>query len=115
MDTTEKSSIKNFEPNVLAAFSYIFPPFTGIVFFLMEKQSKFVKFHAFQSILFGIASYAIMTLANALTVIYIGYFIRPLVEFATFALWLYLMWQAYQKVEYQLPYLGKIAKDQVNK
>jgi uncharacterized membrane protein len=111
----DKSSVKNFEPNVTAVFSYILPPVTGIVFFLLEKNNKFVKFHAFQSILFGFVSYALMSLANLLRMVYIGYFIAPLVGFAVFVAWLYLMWQAYQNIEFELPYLGKIAKEQANK
>jgi uncharacterized membrane protein len=101
----------NLEPNVSAAFAYLVPPISGIVFFLIEKKNKFVRFHAMQSILFGIASYAVLTAIGALRVIYIGYFLQPIVTMASFAIWLLLIWKAYQNEEYHLPYLGKIAKD----
>lgn len=112
MDTPKnKTSIENFEPNVLAAFSYIVPPLSGIVFFLIEKKSKFVKFHALQSILFGAVAYTLMTVVSNLKVIFIGFLLEPLVTLGIFGLWLLLMWRAYQNDEYELPYLGKIAKD----
>ncbi len=40
------------EPNVEAGLSYVLLWVTGLIFFLMEKQNRFVRFHAMQSILF---------------------------------------------------------------
>src|SRR5205807_4693999 len=39
-------------PNVEAGLSYLFGWITGLIFFLVEKQNRFVRFHAMQSILF---------------------------------------------------------------
>lgn len=119
MDQQQKqpsqNSIANLEPNVSAAFAYILPPISGIIFFLMEKKNKFVRFHAMQSILFGAVSYAVLTLLGTLRIIYIGYFLQPLATMASFAIWLILIWKAYQNEEYHLPYLGKIAKEYSDK
>jgi uncharacterized membrane protein len=104
-----------FEPNIAAALSYLITPFTGIAFFLIEKENKFVRFHAFQSILFGVAVFAASILANMLIAVVIGIFIAPLVSLVAFILWLMLMWKAYNNEEYELPILGKIAHDQINK
>src|SRR5436853_7023740 len=38
------------QPNVEAGLSYVFFWVTGLIFFLMEKQNRFVRFHAMQSI-----------------------------------------------------------------
>jgi uncharacterized membrane protein len=40
------------QPNIEAGLSYVFGWVTGLIFFLMEKQNRFVRFHAMQSILF---------------------------------------------------------------
>src|SRR5213078_1778870 len=40
------------QPNVAAGLSYVFGWVTGLIFFLVEKQNRFVRFHAMQSILF---------------------------------------------------------------
>ncbi|MBP7928017.1 DUF4870 domain-containing protein [Patescibacteria group bacterium] len=103
------------EPNIAAALSYLFAPVTGIIFFLMEKENKFVRFHAFQAILFGIAAYVATTIAGALTTILIGFLLVPIVSLAALLLGLMLMWKAYNNMEYELPILGKIAHDQANK
>ena len=109
------SSIANLEPNVSAAFTYLLPPISGIIFFLMERRNKFVRFHSMQSILFGAVSYTILTLVSSLKIVYIGYFLHPLATLAVFAIWMLLIWKAYQNEEYHLPFLGKIAKDHSNK
>ena len=115
MEQNKQPSPQNFDPNVLATFCYLVPPFTGIVFFLIEKKNKFVRFHAIQSILFGIAVYVLVTLVINLQFIYIGFILQPFATLGSFGLWLLLMWKAYQNEEYELPVIGKIAKDQVNK
>ena len=101
------------EPNVEAALSYLVPLLTGIPVFLMEKENKFVRFHAFQSILFGVAIVVISAVVD--TFWYIFRALRPLVGIALFGGWLYIMWQAYNHKETQLPIIGKIAKDQIDK
>ena len=112
---TNTSKYTNLEPNIAAALSYIISPFSGIAFLVMEKDDKFVRFHAFQSILFGIASYLIWFVTSALMAILIGVFLMPLVSIAMFILYAMLMWKAYNNEMFELPIIGKIAKEQANK
>lgn len=116
-ENKEKKTSKytNMEPNVAAALSYLVTPFTGIAFFVIEKEDKFVRFHAFQSILFGIAAGIAMSIASALVVLLIGIILTPLVSIASLAIYLLLMYKAYSGEMYELPYLGAIAKKQVEK
>jgi len=103
----------NLEPNVEAALSYLVPLLTGIPVFLMEKENKFVRFHAFQSILFGVAIVVISAVVDSFWYLFRGF--RPIIGVVLFGGWLYVMWQAYNNKETQLPIIGKIAKDQVDK
>ena len=49
-----QSSGTNLDPKVAGALCYAFGWITGLVFFLIEKNDDFVRFHAMQSIiLFG--------------------------------------------------------------
>ena len=41
------------DENIAALLAYIFGWVSGLIFFLMEKDSKLVRFHAMQSILFN--------------------------------------------------------------
>ena len=42
------------DENVAALLSYIFGWVSGLIFFLIEKDSRLVRFHAMQSILFNV-------------------------------------------------------------
>ena len=46
-----KAAGTGLDANVAAAISYIF--IVGLIFFFLEKENKFIRFHAMQSILFG--------------------------------------------------------------
>ena len=103
------------EPNIEAALAYFLSPVSGIVIYVLEKDNKFVRFHALQSILFGVAAFAAWAIASGLTAVLIGFLLLPVVSIGTLVLWLLLMYKAYNNEEYSLPYLGKIAKQQLNK
>ena len=51
---TAKSST-GLEENLAALLTYIFGWITGLIFFLIEKDSRLVRFHAMQSILLSVA------------------------------------------------------------
>ncbi len=113
--STVSSTKPQLEPNVLGALAYAIPLIMGIVVLLTEKENKFVRFHAFQSIIFGLVWYGASTIAASLYIILIGLILSPIITVAGVALWFFLMWKAYNKEEYQLPFVGKIAHDQVYK
>jgi uncharacterized membrane protein len=99
------------DQNVEAALSYLFTPFSGIFVLFMEKHNRFVRFHAAQSVAFGITAFAAWSIANTLKILLIGLILEPIVSITVFVLWVYLMWKAYLHVEAELPILGKIARD----
>src|SRR5699024_8626623 len=47
-----KGSSTNLEENVVSLLCYLGSFVTGIIFIIIEKNSKFVRFHAMQSIVF---------------------------------------------------------------
>jgi uncharacterized membrane protein len=108
------------EANVAALLSYVLGPITGLIFFLMEKDNKFVRFHAFQSIVvFGAlfvvqiaASFLITTLAmmHAGAVIPLFVLLLNLVALAGLILWILLMVKAYQGEKFKLPIAGDLAE-----
>jgi uncharacterized membrane protein len=53
--------------NVAAGLSYIFSWVTGLIFFFVEKQNKFVRFHAMQSIILGATYTVIAIILNVLS------------------------------------------------
>jgi uncharacterized membrane protein len=101
----------NLEPHVEAALSYI--PLIAVAVLIVEKENKFVRFHAYQSVFFWAVSFAIFSMTSVLKVILIGFLLEPLVEAGIVITWFYLGWKAYNKIEIELPIIGKLAKEQV--
>lgn len=99
--------------NLMAAVAYLLGFITGIILLLVEKQSKFVRFHAMQSvILFG----GLFVVNMALGFIPIlGWLVGLLLSFAAFILWIVLMWKAFQGEMYKVPYVGDLAEKQLAK
>jgi uncharacterized membrane protein len=50
---TAKSST-GLDENIAALLSYVFGWLSGLIFFLIEKDSRLVRFHAMQSLLFNV-------------------------------------------------------------
>ena len=109
---TEKTSA-GLDANVAAALTYLVGFVTGIFFLLVEKENKFVRFHAMQSTLVfaGIVALDILLqiipILGALVVIFI---VIP----ASAVLWLLLMFKAYQGEEFKLPLVGQMAADRTD-
>jgi uncharacterized membrane protein len=99
--------------NLMGAASYLLVFVTGIIFLLIEKESKFVRFHAMQStILFG----GVFILNMALGFIpLLGFLFGMLLSLVTFILWIVCMWKAFQGEMYKVPFVGDLAEKQLSK
>src|SRR3989338_5869006 len=98
---------------LMAAASYLLGFITGIIFLLIEKQSKFVRFHAMQStLLFGGVFVANMALGF---IPLLGWLVGLILSFVSFILWIILMWKAFQGETYKVPYVGELAEKQLAK
>jgi len=102
-----KTSI-GMQPNLAALLSYLAGFITGIIFYVLEKENKFVRFHAMQSIVtFGFLFVGTFVFG---IVPFIGWVIAFLLWIASLVLWILLMIKAYQGVYFKLPVAGDIAE-----
>lgn len=104
----------NLAPNITAFLSYLVGWVSGLIVLLLEKQNRFVRFHAMQSILLSLAEFV---LAWALGIVLhfpiislLGPLVWPVYGIATFVLWIFLMVKAYQGQYYKLPFIGDYAE-----
>ncbi len=103
----EKSST-GLDENVAGLLCYVLGWVSGLVFFLLEQENKFVRFHAIQSILvFGTITVASIVLG---WIPFIGVVFSVLIGVLGFALWIILMIKAYQGVKFKLPWSGNLAE-----
>lgn len=96
------------EANIAALLSYLLGFVTGIIFYVLEKENKFVRFHAMQSMLvFG----ALFVLSIVLQfVLFILWPLAVILNIAGIALWVIMMVKAYQGEYFKLPIAGDIAE-----
>lgn len=96
------------QANVAALLSYLLGFITGIIFYLIEKENKFVRFHAMQSIVTFGALFVAGVVVGFLPVI--GLALLPVLWVLEVVLWVVLMIKAYQGEMFKLPIAGDIAE-----
>jgi len=100
-------------PNVAGALCYLLGLVTGIVFLMIEKENQSVRFHAMQSIVLSAAVLVVSIILGFIPVF--GWLLALPINLAVGVLWVVLMVKAYQGEEWEVPVLGKIAREQVAK
>jgi uncharacterized membrane protein len=111
MDDAITKSSTGLEGNVAGALTYALGWVTGVIFLLIEKDSKFVRFHAMQSILTFVA---ITVIQWILAFAHLG-ILTLIVWLLSVGLWIFLIIQAYQGKLFKLPVVGDIAAKQMDR
>jgi uncharacterized membrane protein len=106
------------QPNIEAGLSYVLGWVTGLIFFLMEKQNRFVRFHAMQSILFFGGLTVVQIILNVIgNFPFLGFF-TSLVGVAVGIIgivgYIVLLINAFQGKYFKLPIVGDYAEKYAN-
>jgi len=100
--------------NVAGLLCYVAGWVSGLVFILIEKENKIVRFHAMQSIVaFGAITVLLIILTTLGLMPVIGILFDILSIFAwilSVVLWIVLMVKAYQGTNFKLPWAGDFAQ-----
>lgn len=96
------------DEDVEGLLCYIVGWITGIVFLVLERENKFVRFHALQSVLTFLPLSVLAWILGWLP--FVGWALAALVWILTVILWLILMFKAYRGEKYKLPIVGEIAE-----
>lgn len=112
------------DQNVAALLAYLFGWLGGLIIYLTEKDNKFVRFAAMQSIILSVSAMVIYWVLGfvvaALAIATYGFgsllgLLMPLLGIGYLVVWIMLMVKAYNNEEWELPVVGKIARNVVNK
>jgi len=123
---TTKSST-GLDENIAALLSYIFGWIGGLIFFLIEKESRFVRFHAMQSLLLNVLFVVIFIVLWVVSIVMVvissqlpgalAMVVNLIVTLFWIALWvgLVIAWimcliKAFQKQYFKLPIIGNMAE-----
>ena len=102
------------EENVAGLLCYVLGWISGLVFILIEKENKFVRYHAMQSIIvFGSITVIQIILSIFSVIPFLGFIFSVLswiVSIITIILWIVLMVKAFQGQMYKLPWAGNMAE-----
>ena len=123
---TAKSST-GLDENIAALLSYIFGWVGGLVFFLIEKESRLVRFHAMQSILLNVVAavvgialwvlWVVLAIISAMVSETLSFLVSTVVGLLIFVFWIGLLVglvlclvKAYQRQFFKLPVIGNFAE-----
>ena len=123
---TDKSST-GLDENIAALLSYIFGWVGGLVFFLIEKDSRLVRFHAMQSILLSASAiigfiviwvaWIIFAIIGSMAADALGMVVGIFGTLLMLAFWVGLLVavvlclvKAYQRQYFKLPVIGNFAE-----
>jgi len=108
----EKSST-GLEASVAGLLCYVLGWISGLVFVLLEQESKFVRYHAMQSIyIFGTITVVAIVLG---WIPVIGTVIAIIIWLIGLVLWIFLMIRAYQGKQPKVLWAGDLAEKWVQK
>jgi uncharacterized membrane protein len=97
------------DENVAGALTYLLGFVTGILFYLLEDENEFVRFHAVQSTIVFVGYFVLSFVISAVTFGLGALLVAPI----GLGLWLFLMYKAYSGEEYEFPVVGGITRDYV--
>ena len=112
-------------PNIAATICAAVPLVGGVIFLVLEKKNAFVRFWAMQSVFFGgaVIAYSIVTQIAAFVLAHIpilGWLVilllgilSMIVGVVSLVVWIITIIKAFSNVEWEIPFLGKLARKQL--
>ena len=102
------------DENVAGLLCYVGWWISGIVFYLLEPDNKFIRFHALQSIIaFGPITGALIVIASVSWIPILGWLLGAvgiIILIIAVILWVICMVEAWQGQMFKLPWAGDLAE-----
>lgn len=98
--------------NIAGSLAYLLGFFSGFVLLLIERENRFVRFHAFQSIYLSVAFLTVFMVMGTLPVV--GWLSGVILSPIGLVLWIILMMNAYSGKCSKIMYIGEFAEKQVH-
>ena len=108
-----KNTSTGLTQNIAALLCYVLGFVSGIIFLIIEKENRFVKFHAMQSLFTFLPLFILSCLAGIIPLV--GGIVSFFAGVLQFILWVVLMYKAFRNEWFRLPIAGEIAEQQINK
>ena len=101
--------------NLIALFAYIpfVAPLVSIVILVVEKEDRYIRFHAMQSLFISLIYYALSILLEMIFKGVIGFLINPLLTILALVVWIVSMLMAFGGRVFKWPLVGDFAEKKV--
>ncbi len=117
----EKKTSLGIPENLTAAISYVFFFISGFIVLILEKENKFVRFHAMQSFATFLLLWALSQI-----LLFIGGFIPfigaigagicvRIIRIICTVLWVVCIFKAFKGKIFKVPVIGEVIEKQINK
>lgn len=112
-------------PNIAAGIACVFTIVGGVVFLVLEKKDKFVRFWAMQSVFLGGLALAVTVLVRIAYAVFdfiplvgkllmaLAWVANLLFGLAWFIVYVICVVKAFSRQEWEIPWLGKLARKQL--
>jgi uncharacterized membrane protein len=108
--TVPRKSRFGLDPKFAAALAYVGGLLTGILFLFLEKEDRFVRFHAMQSTIAFLGVLIAHQLLSSTPLF--GRLFSWIFVIAVAVMWVFLIVKAFKGQRYKLPYVGDWAEQQ---
>ena len=107
-----QSTAGGLSDNVAGALAYLLIP--AIIFLVVEpyNRNRFIRFHAFQSIILAVANFVLQTVLWMIPIL--GWIAGFLLTIAVLIAWVICLIKAFQGQMFKLPLIGDFAEKQAN-
>jgi uncharacterized membrane protein len=113
LNSNGNKTVLGIPENIEAVLAYALGWLSGLFFLLVEKENRFVRFHAFQSL----ATFIVLSLAGAMATVIplLGILLSILLWLLGVFLWIFMMVKAYQGERFKVPAVGDFVEKQLSK
>ena len=121
--TSLQTTDSGLTPNVAAGLAVLLTLITGLIFLFLEKRNQFVRFWAMQAVFFGAAAFVIFVISAVISFV-LGHILwvfavlwglfSIVIYLGLLVVWIIMLIQAFSGKEWEVPFLGKIARQQLN-
>ena len=122
--TTSPVTDSGLTPNVAAGLAVLMTLITGLIFLFLEKRNRFVRYWAMQAVFFG-AAVLVYSIVSAVIGSVLGHIFwllailwglfSLLISLGFLVVWVIMLVQAFSGKEWEVPFVGKLARQQLAK
>jgi uncharacterized membrane protein len=106
----DRDTALGLDANLAGALCYLLGFVSGIVFLVIERRNRFVRFHAYQAVGTFLPLFVLSAAAGVIPVI--GRLVAFVAAPVSLILWIVLMVKAFQGERFELPVVGEWAARQ---